>query len=365
MRTTKKIERKIERGISTRPDRAGFWVQLVVDGRRRTFKAATISQARILYRRLQTEKTDHQLNPAKYRAQQPLTVKDWIDRCLAGSSNRDKLHETQRMEYWSTLWGSRALASLTAEDIRHHRAVMQASGGYSPATVNRYCSALRRLLTLACQEHKIDRHPMKGMKFLPEAQKDRFFSDEELSHLQQSLPAEEWRSVAFALGTGMRLSEQLGLKWSQVDWDSKTATLPMTKSGRVRRVPLSQEVLGILREQFSESPYVFPHAHDPLQPADVRETSKWFGDRLTQVGIVDASWHVLRHSFASRLLHAGTDIVTVSKLLGHSTITTTMRYAHHAKGALADAVNTVSISQFGTTTPATIKPVVSGETVER
>src|SRR5262245_22901813 len=259
------------------------------------------------------------------------------------------------MDYWSTLWGSRALVSLTAEEIRHHRAVMQASGDYSDATVNRYLSALRRLLTLACQEHKIDRHPMKGMKFLPEAQKDRFFTDDELKHLQQFLPAGEWRAMAFALGTGMRLSEQLWLKWQHVDWDSKTATIPLSKSGKVRRVPLSDDVLTILREQFSESPYVFPRAGDPLRPADVREVSKRFSERLTTTGITAASWHVLRHTFASRLLQAGTDIVTVSKLLGHSTITTTMRYTHHAKTALHDAVNTVRVSQFGTTTRTTTK----------
>ena len=360
-----KVIRKVDRGISTRPDRAGYWVQIVVNGRRRTFKAKTISQARTLYMRLHTEKTDRRLSPEKYRAQKPLTVKEWIARCLSGSSSRDKLHEKQRMEYWATLWGSRALASISAEDIRHHRAVMMASGDYSPATVNRYCSALRRMLTLACQENKIDRHPMKGLKFLPEPMKDRFFTDEELLHLQQLLPAHEWRAVALALGTGMRLSEQLGLKWSQIDWDSKTATLPMTKSGRVRRVPLSQEVLGILREQFSESPHVFPHPRDPLQPADVRETSKWFRDRLKQAGIGGASWHVLRHSFASRLLQAGADIVTVSKLLGHSTIQTTMRYIHHAKTALHEAVNTVSVIRFGTTTGTTTRPDVKALEVGR
>lgn len=350
-----KVIRKVDRGISTRPDREGYWVQLVVDGRRKTFKAKTISQARSLYMRLHTEKTDRRLSPEKYRAQKPLTVQEWIGRCLDGSSSRDKIHEKPRMEYWSTLWGSRALASVAAEDIRHHRAVMLASGDYSPGTINRYCSALRRMLTLACQENKIDRHPMKGLKFLPEPTKDRFFTDDELRHLQQLLPPREWRAVACALGTGMRLSEQLGLKWQQIDWESKTATLPMTKSGRVRRVPLSQDVLGILREQFSESPYVFPHPRDPLQPADIRETSKWFSVRLAQAGIADASWHVLRHSFASRLLQAGTDIVTVSKLLGHSTIQTTMRYLHHAKTALHDAVNTVSVIQLGTTTGTTTK----------
>jgi integrase len=356
-----KVIRKIDRGISTRPDRAGYWVQIAVDGRRRTFRASTISQARTLYRRLQTEKTDQQLNPAKYRAMAPLTVKEWVDRCLAGSANRDKKKERQRAEYWSSLWGARALASVTAEDIRHHLAVMLASGNYAPSTVNRYRSALGRLLTLAYQADKIDRHPMKGIKKLPEAQRDRCFSDEELSHLQQCLPADEWRAVAFALGTGMRLSEQYGLKWSAIDWESQTATIPLSKSGKVRRVPLSDEVVTILRAQFSESSYVFRRLSDPIRPADTKEISKRFGARFTKAGIPGASWHVLRHSFASRLLQAGTDIVTVSKLLGHSTIQTTMRYLHHAKTALHEAVNTVSISQFGTTTPTTTKQEMKAE----
>jgi integrase len=347
----------LERGIYTRDDRDGFWIRMVgLDGQRSVYKARTLAQARTLRHRLLTEKTDRVLNPAKYRAQKPLTVKEWVERCLSGSSNRDKLHEKQRMDYWSTLWGSRALASLTAEDIRHHRAAMLASGDYAPATVNRYMSALRRLLTLAVDEHKIDRHPMKKLKFLPEPMKDRFFTDNELQHLQLSLSAAEWRAVAFALGTGMRLGEQLGLTWAQIDWDSQTATLPMTKSGKVRRVPLSQDVLGILREQFSESPYVFPHPNNPLLPADVRDTSKWFGERLTKAGISGASWHILRHTCASRLLRHGVDIVSVSKILGHSTITTTMRYLHHAKTALHEAVNLVRVTQFGMATTVATKP---------
>ena len=294
---------KIERGIFQRDDRDGYWVQVIgLEGKRLTYKAKTLGQARTLYHRLQTEKADKILNPEKYRAKAPLTVKEWIDRCLAGSTNKDKKKERQRWVYWSTLWGSRSLVSLTAEDIRHHQAVMQACGEFADSTINRYMSALRRALTLGVQENKIDRHPMKGTKFLPEPQKDRFFSDDELQRLHQLLPVNEWRAVAVALGTGMRLSEQLGLTWQHIDWDSKTATIPLSKSGKTRRVPLSDEVLALLREQFSDSPYVFPRASDPLRPADVREESKRFKDRLRLLGITDASWHVLRHTFASRLL---------------------------------------------------------------
>jgi site-specific recombinase XerD len=103
-------------------------------------------------------------------------------------------------------------------------------------------------------------------------------------------------------------------------------------------------------------------ASDPIRPADVKEISKRFGERLTKAGIAGASWHVLRHTFASRLLQNGIDIVTGSKLLGHSTIQTTMRYLHLAKTAMREAVNVVSVTQFGTTTTTTTKP---GEMVKK
>jgi hypothetical protein len=60
------------------------------------------------------------------------------------------------------------------------------------------------------------------------------------------------------------------------------------------------------------------------------------------------------------LLEAGTDLVAVFKLLGHSTIQTMMRYAHHAKTALHEAVNRVSVTQFGTTTTTTTKAETQG-----
>jgi len=90
----------------------------------------------------------------------------------------------------------------------------------------------------------------------------------------------------------MRLSEQYGLKWSAIDWEIKSATIPLSKSGKVRRVPLSDEVLTILRAQFSESPYVFPRPSDPIRQADTKEISKRFGERLTKAGIAGGSWHV-------------------------------------------------------------------------
>ncbi len=362
-----------DRGIFQRPNRTGWWVQLVVDGRRRTYGASTKTKAKALYTRLRGEVLERRFDPEKYRAGHVVTVSQWVVRCLEGSTNRDKKKERQRAEYWSTLWGTRAIKDLSFEDLRQHQAKMLASGDYAPATVNRYFSSLRRMFTLAVHDGVVNRHPMHGLKFLPEVQRDRFFSDAELHHLQQLLSTEEWRAVAIALGTGLRLSEQFTLSWKQVNEEGRTLTIPLPKGGKTRRVPISEDVMHLLQEQFSSSPWVFPDAFDPMQPQDPYPVSDRFSDRLARAGITGASWHCLRHTFASRLLLRGADIVTVSKLLGHSTLQTTMRYVHLVKDQLHQAVNLMSVSQFvgegqkpsGTTTTTTTKPKKQEGTVKR
>ena len=84
---------------------------------------------------------------------------------------------------------------------------------------------------------------------------------------------------------------------------------------------------------------------------------------LRKAGITGASWHTLRHSGASRRLLAGVDIVTVSKILGHSTIQTTMRYLHLVQSHLHEAINKGGLaageSPIGTATKTATKDVQS------
>ncbi len=68
-----------DRGIFQRPNREGWWVQLIVDGRRRTYRASTKTEARDLYTRLRGEVLERRFNPVKYRAEKVVTVKQWDD----------------------------------------------------------------------------------------------------------------------------------------------------------------------------------------------------------------------------------------------------------------------------------------------
>ena len=92
---------------------------------------------------------------------------------------------------------------------------------------------------------------------------------------------------------------------------------------------------------------MFPDPLDPLEHRNPYRVAEQFKRVLRRAGILDASWHTLRHTGASRRLMAGVDIVTVSKILGHTTIQTTMRYAHLVKSHVEDAINRGSLEERG------------------
>jgi len=164
--------------------------------------------------------------------------------------------------------------------------------------------------------------------------------------LRDTLDGEEWRIVAFALETGLRLTEQFSARWDCVDMERGVLTIPMSKSGKTRHVMLSDAAIAIVRglSSWMFSPYLFP---SPANPATARQgrhfVTKVYMPALQRVAIQGVTWHTLRHTFASRAVMAGVDIRTVQELMGHSTITMTMRYAHLSPAHLRQAVNRSSL----------------------
>jgi len=125
-------------------------------------------------------------------------------------------------------------------------------------------------------------------------------------------------------------------------------TVPLSKSGRTRHVILSEAALSILRglSSWMHSPYLFPSPLNLGQPMQGRHfVVKVFEPALEAAMIEGATWHTLRHTFASRAVMAGVDIRTVQELMGHSTITMTMRYAHLSPAHLRAAVNRASLGE--------------------
>ena len=129
--------------------------------------------------------------------------------------------------------------------------------------------------------------------------------------------------LLLSLHTGMRMSEQYGLRWNQVDLERRQIHLRKTKNGDPRTIPLNAIALGALQVLKGENPKGAAKAKgtDPVFPSlrrddSLQESRGWFPTALAEARIDGYSWHCNRHTFASRLVMAGVDLRTVAELLG-------------------------------------------------
>ena len=154
-----------------------------------------------------------------------------------------------------------------------------------------------------------------------------------------------------ALKTGLRLSELLRLTWNDVDLRLNLLTLRKTKGGKLQRVPLNSEATKALLKLRALNP-----KSDHMCPAHDDHRRRWWDEVRKDAGTVDFHWHDLRHTFASRLVMSGVDILTVNKLLRHKTLQVTMRYAQLSASHLHDAVEKLEQSVQGVYSARTAQP---------
>jgi site-specific recombinase XerD len=214
--------------------------------------------------------------------------------------------------------------SITAQDIERQFQKQE----WSPATPNRYRALLSLTYRLAIRNGKVKENPARLVPHrLEDNARIRFLSAIEETALRGAIEAkcpERLPEFVLALNTGLRLSEQYGLLWGNVSLPLRILTIPRSKNGAMRHVPLNQaavKALETLREQYPASELVCGGAREPR---------RWFEPVLKDAKVSNFSWHCLRHTFASRLVMAGVDIRTVQELLGHKTIAMTVRYSHLA-----------------------------------
>jgi len=228
------------------------------------------------------------------------------------------------------------LAEITPARISEHKSLRR-SDGAKPATLARELEVLRHALNLALREWEwISKNPFEKVKIeKPNNKVERWLTfEEEHDLLEASAP---WlrEIIIFALNSGMRQGEILSLKWNQVDLKRRTATLLVTKNKEVRTIPLNQTVTELLQSKKkveSISGYVFTsQAGTRIDASNVRRA---FNSAKKEANVEDFRFHDLRHTFATRLVQAGVDLYVVKELLGHKSITMTLRYAHHNSESL-------------------------------
>lgn len=201
--------------------------------------------------------------------------------------------------------------------------------GVTPAGINRDVAFISSLLTRAAEKELIEVNPLRGMPGLRQEEPDgrlRFLSEDEYARLLDAAGDHLWPLIVFAVETGMRFSEQMGLTWDRVDLERGEVHLVRTKNGTRRTVPLEPAALRVLTAQMRhfKSPYVFWH-DDGERYRTLRES---FGTAVRKAEIKDFTWHDLRHTFASWKAQAGIDMYRLQQLLGHKHPAMTQRYAH-------------------------------------
>ena len=178
----------------------------------------------------------------------------------------------------------------------------------------------------------IETNPTRGLKRNPRPKLTRFLSREEIGRLHEVLDGYEPRRpsckpqvdiIRLLLLTGCRKSEVLNLRWREVGND--TLELADSKTGP-RQVLLSPDARAVIeRQPRSGSPWVFPSPLTPDRPRT--ELDLWKRVRKL-AGIEGVRIHDLRHTFASQAAIQGIPLPVVARLLGHSQVQMTLRYAH-------------------------------------
>jgi integrase len=271
-------------------------------------------------------------------------------------------------------WWARPMESLTVMDVeRWRRAALQS--GNQKSTVNRAWQRLRAVLGKAHEWNLIGPPPKVKRFRLDNRGRVRYLTDGERARLYAALDSREQRRreertrmnvwlrkrdmpelaehgmytdhlkplVLLVLNTGLRRGEALGLTWGAIDFARGIVHVEAatSKSGQSRDMPMTAEaraVLEALRDQ-----------QRPTDPVTHLFTLS-DGERLRSIGaktwnalmlaakLKDFRFHDLRHDYASRLVTAGVDLYSVSKLLGHSDVAMSQRYAHLAPDYLQAAV---------------------------
>jgi integrase len=264
------------------------------------------------------------------------------------TNKRNFSRECYLMRKLRAVFGPRYLTEITSWDIERYKGHRKA--GVSPATVNRDLTLLKHMFTKAIEWGRATANPVRGVKFLREANtRLRFLSEEEESRLLAACSGELGTLVLTALHTGFRRGELLSLRWAQVDFATGIVSVEAayTKNGERRSIPMSQTLGTALqrrRQQHLGDGFVFDELRSGTQVYDA------FQAALREAEVKDFRFHDLRHTFASRLVMAGVDIRTVQDLLGHKTLAMTLRYSHlsptHRSRAIGvlDGVHGVQVS---------------------
>lgn len=244
-------------------------------------------------------------------------------------------------------------------------------GGYSNKTIQHVHRLIRAMLELAVKWELINSNPAAKVS-APKVQRKEidFYDEEQAMALFQALEEEPIKyitMVKFLLYTGMRRSEMMALKWDDIDFEErririnkaatyapgKGITIKETKTVRSERIiymsdtvyslltvykDYQDETKVVMQNLWNETGFLFTRDDGNMMHTDT--ISAWFTEFIKRTNLPHITLHGLRHTNATLMLSSGTDIETVSRILGHSnSITTSNVYLHSGQAARTEALS--------------------------
>ncbi len=223
----------------------------------------------------------------------------------------------------------------------------------SPCQANHVLAVLSRIFDMAESWGLVPEanNPCRFQVKYKQRPRERFLTEVEFRRLGRVLneaetsPGVSARAVAairLLMLTGCRCNEILTLRWEEVDLEAKALHLSDSKTGP-RTISLSPEAARVLAElpRASDNPWVITGRKPGAHLVDLQHPWKLI---CARAGLEGVRIHDLRHSFASRALALGESLPMIGKLLGHSRIETTARYAHLARDSVQESAARIADS---------------------
>lgn len=314
-----------------------WYLYLVHEGRRirRSTGSSVRKEAQRIHDELRAELWSRKPTSPNARTFQD-AVAIWLETGDKGLPDRYRLNAL-RIE-------QRALASIDED------ALAEVLKPYRGSTRNRMINLLHAVLNCAVQRGWITRVPVMAKVKVSDA-RIRWLSENEWNRLQQELPPHLLSMARFAIATGLREGNVIGLEWSQVDLQRRVAWIhaDQVKTGKPIGIPLSDaamQVLNAIDTQYEgekkRPSRVFVYAGKPVTKTSTRAWWKALEraglgeyEGKNQKFVPNFRWHDLRHTWASWHVMNGTPLEVVQKLGGWKTLQMVMRYAHLAPEHLA------------------------------
>jgi len=255
----------------------------------------------------------------------------------ASSHKRDKSLAAHLLKSF----GDAYLTDIKSEMVSDYKTNRRTEGA-SPRTINYELTLMGHAFNIAIREWEwIEDNPIKRVKKERVNNfKERWLSPEEEKNLLKTAPIWLQDIIIFAIHTGMRRSEILDLKWSQVDLKKRTIFIAEQKNGSVDTLPISRTVLNLLetRKTDTTTPDDYVFASRLNKRREPRVLSQAFERSLKAASIKNFRFHDLRHTFATRLVQQGVGIYEVQKLGRWKNTSMVMRYAHHYPESLRSSI---------------------------